>query len=288
MPTAKTAEQDAFDPGFVPMAPVGGAEKKAGRSIALASPASDTSFAAVSADEASGGFGEPARPPRDARPARMGDDTLEGWCLRTGHGERRDLSLAEIRNMALAGTITARTMVKRPGGDWMAAGQFAPLRAVFASLADNPRPASREREASHRDPLPPFLALTLAWGGALGGCIIAALGWWLGAIVAGQELAPLAALGGLFGGFAASWLSRLEGRPTAVAGAVAGALSVIAGRYLVFETLRSGVVTFAGVERPATLIAFVQQGLTASFGISLAASILLGMLLGYLGAGRPR
>lgn len=281
MRSVAAAEAPVFDAGFTPEARTTAPGVK-GIALASSSPEVEEVTSLGGDDSWAGGHERP--------PVPVVEEGLQGWGVRQGRVERKDLSLSEIRNMAMSGAITARTMVRRPGGDWMQAGEFFPLRSALIAAAEAARSGTVSRRRGDEQPAPVSRGMRtlLAWLGALGGAALASLGWWLGAVVAGRELAPLAALGGLLGGFAASWLSRSEGKVAGIPGAAAGLMTVVLGRYLVFATLSTGAIAFEGAHGPPGFIAFVSQGLTLTLGLSLLASTLLGYLMGSLDAGRAR
>jgi hypothetical protein len=283
MASREAVQAPVFDTGFTQESRAGAPGVK---SIALVS-AMGTEAAEVTSlggdDSWAGGAGRPAVP--------VVEESLQGWGVRTGRVERKDLSLSEVRNMAASGEVTARTMVRRPGGDWMQAGEFYPLRAALIAASEAARAGttvSRQRSELQTAMMSPGVRVLLAWVGSVGGAAIASLGWWLGAVVAGREVVPLAVLGGLVGGFAASWLSRSEGKVTALPGAAAGLVTVLLGRYLVYQTLTSGAISFSNAIEPPSFMAFMTQGLTLGLGLSLLAATLLGLLLATLDAGRAR
>jgi hypothetical protein len=203
----------------------------------------------------------PAQPPA----------ALVGWGLRRGGITREGLDLTSIRDMARSGEIAEVDYIRRPGADWMRAGEYAPLRAFFSRSAGPVAAAATSAPSARGAPV-------LAWLGAVGGAFLAGLLWWATALAIGSEVPPLAMVGGLL----SAGLSRLpraqvSGSVMAMA-ALSSPLTLLWGKYLVFQTLQSGVAV-KGFEDATSFAVLLTGDLSAVTIGSLAMGGLVGALL---------
>jgi hypothetical protein len=223
-----------------------------------------------------------AKPVSKSAPTPVPADTafeakqkLQGWGMRTNGTERNDLDLTQIRNLAATGALGAMTLIRKPGGEWMKAGDYQPLRSVFqqgkldASFG-GPRPPMRPDPLAH-----PAL---MAWLGAGLGAAVGAVAWWVVAVCAGSEILPLALLVAALSGGVSAWLGRGESWTAIGASAVATLGAMVVGRAAVYQTMKSGVISASsqGVDP----LAFLAQSATGHaltwWGIAVALAAVLG------------
>ena len=202
---------------------------------------------------------------------------VQGWGLRANGSERNDLDLTQIRNLVATGAITPQTLIRRPGGEWMRAGEYHPLRSVFQQAyldasQGGPRPTTRPV-----DPLAHPAAM--AWLGAVLGAVAGAGAWWLVAVIAGAEVLPMALLVAVLSGGLAAWLGRGESFTGIGASAVATLGAMIVGRAAVYQTLKSGVIGGPNAG-PADPFVFLAASATASsitwWGIAIVVAAAVG------------
>lgn len=182
---------------------------------------------------------EPERKPAAASPSAA-REKLPGWSVRKDGHERHDLDLAQLRNMATTGALQPGTQIRKPGGEWMRAGEYQPLRSVFQQARDHAQvPAEAQRAARGPVAHPNARAVMGAIVGATLGCAA----WWLAAVLmGGEELSGLALLIGALTGVGAGLFSRGECDRAPLIGALVTFVSMVAARAAVYETLVSGAI----------------------------------------------
>jgi hypothetical protein len=204
----------------------------------------------------------------------------EKWGLKKGAFTREDLDLGAIRGMVRAGDVTADDLIRRPGGEWMRAGDFGPLRASFQPEAPTatmraarvePRPGGARRSGGS----------PLRLGAAvLAGSFLAGVAWWLVALTADAEVPFVAAAGGIATGLLARRVVG-SGPRAAIGGALGSPLSVLWGKYLIVKMVQSGVAS-GGLAGATSLASALTTGMaTLSIGC-LAAGCVVGFLAGIL------
>ena len=208
------------------------------------------------------------------------DDTSPAWGLKHRGVERSDLGLAAIRDMALGGKVGPEAMIRRPGGEWMRAGHFAPLKAIFHDQAEMLTATNRTQAAS----APGRLATGVrAWAGAGVGALAGGFAWWLVTILAGSEVSPVALPCGVLAGASVAMLGggRAPSRTRTVAACVGTAAGVLLGRYLVYVTIVSGINAVHAAD-VSGLGGFLVSSLGSSAGLWTLGGIGLGGLVARL------
>jgi hypothetical protein len=192
------------------------------------------------------------------------------WSVRSPRGERRGLTLDAIMGLAVAGELEAEDLVRKPSGEWVCASDLRPLRRALGLDGGPSTVVRRAREE-----------MTL--GRAAAGATVAGLGsgllWWFAALAVGAELVPLAILGGLLGGLGARLAGRRPGMKVGLVGAGAAPVSLLVGRYLVYESLAAGV-TLEGFAEVGGLGSFLGSGFDAMQLTCLGLGLLAGFLMG--------
>lgn len=229
------------------------------------------------------GVGAPAK--KAAEPAKGGASAgiaelkgkVQAWGLRQNGTERNDLDLSQIRNMAATGALTPSSIIRKPGGEWMKAGEYQPLRSVFQHAKLMASGQVQPEAPPVRGPLAHPVAM--AWLGAIIGAAAGAGAWWFAAVVAGAEVLPMALVVGVLSGALASWLGRGESYTALGASAVATIGAMCVGRTAVYQTLKSGVIGSGGTESsdPLAFLALSATGASLTWwGIAVALAIAVG------------
>lgn len=249
-------------PAALPMPKTQSKAEARSAGIPLSSVSVEESMHVVSA------IGDSIVPQPARRVAPVLDAQPQGWSLESRGEKLHGLDLADIRDRVRRGEVRMDDRVRKPGGEWMSVAEHAPLRALLDEVR-----TGRPRRAQPRTTSFPRLGSVLGGVGAIFACGTA---WWLMALIAGWDAAPMALLAGIVG---ASATRRAAGGPvpgwTSGVAALAPAATLGWAKYLLAQTKAAGVETAASLtsapsflnaeERLAVLVGCVVLGTIAGF-----------------------
>jgi hypothetical protein len=199
---------------------------------------------------------------RRAPAAKPREEASPQWTARLSGGDKQ-IEMTALRNMVLRGEVGPKTAIRRDGGEWMRAGDYAPLKGSFTAVAQG----TERVELPVRPSGPIRFAVARAFVGASLGMVIACMVGWMTAVILGHEVNwSMAVAAPLVGLVTCATCRSASGWCVPLAG-VASLVGMFAGRICVHETLAAGLTRVDPSAVP-DIGTFLVSGITGGAALS--------------------